>query len=54
MRWSLLQPGPETAARFLPGDQMNGTAVDLLKTPMDFFSPGFFCGSVDRFIQTAN
>jgi hypothetical protein len=54
MRWSLLQPGPETAARFLPGDEMNGSAVDLLKTPKDFLPPGFFRARVDRLIQTAN
>jgi hypothetical protein len=33
---------------------MNGSAVDLLKTPTDFLTPGFFRGSVDRLIQAAN
>jgi hypothetical protein len=33
---------------------MNGSAVDLLKTPIDLLPPGFFRGSVDRLIQTAN
>jgi hypothetical protein len=33
---------------------MNGSAVNLLKTPIDFLTPGFFRGSVDRLIQTAN
>jgi len=54
MRWSLLQPRPETAARFLPGDEMNNSAVDLLKTLIDLAPPGFFRGSVDLLIQTAN
>jgi hypothetical protein len=54
MRRSLLQPGPETAARFLPGDEMNGSTVDLLQTPIDLLSPGFFRGRVDSLIQTAN
>jgi len=51
---SRLQPRPETAARLLPGDEMNGSAVDLLKTSIDLLPPGFFRGSVDRLIQTAN
>ena len=42
------------AARFLPGDKMNGSTVDLLKTPIDLLSPGFFRGNVDLLIQTAN
>jgi hypothetical protein len=33
---------------------MNNSAVDLLKAPIDFLPPGFFRGSVDRLIQTAN
>jgi hypothetical protein len=33
---------------------MNGSAVDLLKTSIDLLPPGFFRGSVDRLIQTAN
>ena len=37
---------PEMAARLLPGDEMNGSTVDLLKTPIDLLSPGFFRGNV--------
>jgi hypothetical protein len=33
---------------------MNGSAVDLLETPINFLTPGFFRGNVNRLIQTAN
>ena len=54
MSYSQLQSRPETPARILPRDQMNGSAVDLLKTPINFLPPGSFRGSVDRLIQTAD
>jgi hypothetical protein len=54
IRCSLLQSRPEAAARFFPLNELNGPAVDLLKTPVDLLSPSFFPGGVDRLIQAAN
>jgi len=54
MRGSRFQSRPETPARLVPGNEFNGSAVDLLKTPLDFLPPGFLGASVDRLIQTAN
>ncbi len=52
MACSPLQSRPETAARFFVGDEGNGSAVDVPKTPVDLLHPGFFSGFVDRLIQT--
>ena len=54
IRCSLLQSRPEPAARFFPRNELNGPAVDLLKTPVDLLSPGFFPCGVDSLIQAAN
>jgi hypothetical protein len=54
IRCSLLLSRPEAAARFFPRNQLNGPAVDLLKTPVDLLSPSFFPGGVDGLIQAAN
>jgi hypothetical protein len=54
IRCSPLQSRPKTAARLLPGDERNGSAVDLLKAPIDLLAPGFFRGGVDRLIQAAD
>jgi hypothetical protein len=54
MRGSPLKSKPETAACLLPGDEFNGSAIDLLKTPIDLVPPGFFRGLVDGMIEAAN
>lgn len=54
MSYSRRQSRLETTARILPVDKLNGSAVDLPKTPIDFLPPGSFRGSIDRLIQTAD
>ncbi len=44
----------ETAALLFPGDKRNGSAVDLLKTPLDLVPPGFLGAIVHRLIETAD
>jgi hypothetical protein len=34
-----------------PGDEFHSSAVDLLKPPPDFLTPGVFCVFVDFMIQ---
>jgi hypothetical protein len=50
MRRSPIRSRPETAARLVPGNQGNGTAVDLPNAAVDFLPPGFFRGNVNRSI----
>lgn len=38
------------ALRVLPGDEFNGSAVNLLKTAKDLFSPSFFRALIDHVI----
>jgi hypothetical protein len=35
IHWSPFQPSPEAALRVLPRDELNGSTVDLPKTPVD-------------------
>ena len=51
IRLSLLQPGPDAAARFLPRQESNGASVDLLKTLVDLLAPSFFRAIVDSVIK---
>jgi hypothetical protein len=41
----------ETVARLLPWDETNSSTVDLVKTPADFFLPGFHSDSVNFLIE---
>src|SRR5258708_6139432 len=54
IRCSLLLSRPEAAARFFPRNQLNGPAVDLLKTPVDLLSPGFFPAAAHASIHPPN
>src|SRR5258708_32453993 len=54
MRCSLLQSRSEAAARVLPGDELNSSAVDLLETPINLLPPCFFRARVDGLVQAAN
>lgn len=53
-RRSPLQLRPETAARLVPGDKTNGSAVDLPKAPIDLLGPCFFSVVIDRLIQATD
>jgi hypothetical protein len=51
IRWSPLNPSPQAAARVIPGDELNGATVDLLKTAMNLLTPGVFHAIVNRVIK---
>ena len=54
MRFSLLEARSGPVACLFPGDELNSSAVDLLKTPVDLVPPGLFGTGIDRLIQTAD
>jgi hypothetical protein len=54
MLCSLLESRSEAAARVLPGDEPNSSAVDLLETPINLLPPCFFRPRVDGLIQAPN
>jgi hypothetical protein len=45
-----LQSRAETAPRILPGNELNGCAIDSLETPKDLLPPGLLDGSIDLLI----
>jgi hypothetical protein len=47
---SRLQSRAETSARILPGNELNGSAIDLLKTLKDLLPPSLLDGSIDLLI----
>jgi hypothetical protein len=49
-----LRSRAETAARILPGNELNGPAIDLLKTLKNLIPPSLLGGSIDVLIQTAD
>lgn len=51
---SPLESGAETTARGLPGDELNSSTVNLLKTAVNLFPPGFFRALVDCVIKALN
>jgi len=40
--------------RDCPGNEFNGSAVDLPNATLDFFPPSLLGAGIDRLIQTAN
>jgi hypothetical protein len=51
---SPLHSRPQASAGLLPGYELNGFAVDLLKAAIDLLPPSFFRIGVDALIQTAD
>jgi hypothetical protein len=51
IRWSPVEPSPQATARVIPGDELNGSAVNLLKTVMNLLSPSVLCAIVDCVIK---
>jgi hypothetical protein len=49
--WSPIESSAEAAAGVLPGNELNSSTVNLLKTAIDLFAPGFFRAFVNHLIK---
>ena len=51
IRYSPFELSPQASARVIPGCELNGSTVDLLKTAMNLLTPGFFRKLINRAIK---
>ena len=51
IRYSPFELSPQASARVIPGCELNGSTVALLKTAMNLLTPGFFRKLINRAIK---